>query len=563
MKKPTLRWLWWIAATLSAATLAAWFSLGAVFTNQNEALYDMQLESWLYAPNNEVVIIAIDDGSMLELGQWPWPRNLHAKLLDRLTEAGVRGVALDLFFSEPDRSGKSHDTELAEAMVRNGHTTLPVTAVTLSQHAPPIESLPTPLIASAAATLGHTDVEVDSDGVIRGLWLEAGLGDPLWRALGLALIGQAPELEPNPLPGLRNPDRMFASPYLWSRDHYVRIHYAGPPGTFPQVSYVDVLEGRVPAELLRGRWVVIGVTATGVGTQRYLTPMSSQSMTGAEYHANIIEMLLHDKAIVPLSMKVQIALTILLVLVTVWIMLLPSGPQPWLTAVAACLITLGGSILLLRFANLWFPPMEVVGSVALACLLWVMMRLRHWQRQAHMDALTNLANRRRFDHMLLQEISSARRNQFPLSLALIDIDYFKAYNDTQGHRAGDRVLHQVAELIASHARRPRDVAARFGGDEFAMILPDTPAAGAISVAEDLIDAVRALSIPHGGELTGHNITITIGLYTCIPGPHTHPRNIFDGADAALYQAKAEGRDRYCADSDTRRSHATGHNASAT
>ncbi|MEG1681978.1 MAG: diguanylate cyclase, partial [Stenotrophomonas sp.] len=99
-----------------------------------------------------------------------------------------------------------------------------------------------PVIAQAAAALAHTDVEVDGDGVARGVYLKAGIGSPHWLALGAALAGIK-----DPLPGMVDTPTRASSPYQWHRDHYVQLRYAGPPGSFPQMSYVDVLEGRIPA----------------------------------------------------------------------------------------------------------------------------------------------------------------------------------------------------------------------------------------------------------------------------------------------------------------------------
>ncbi|SFK29193.1 CHASE2 domain-containing protein [Lysobacter sp. cf310] len=535
-----------IVAAFAAAGLAALISVSGTFWWLDDAFYDQHLAAWTYPPDDDVIVVAVDDQSLSELGQWPWPRDLHAQLLDRLHRAGVRGVALDLVFAEPDRSGEAHDVALAEALRRNGRVALPVIAAAPSQNGPPVEVLPTPVLAAAAATLGHTDIELDAEGTARGIYLRAGLGEARWPALALATIGLDPEYARRQLPGLRRPSSEGGSPYQWTRDHYVRIRYAGPPGSFAQVSYADVISGRVPVELLRGRWVVVGVTAAGLAPP-FLTPMSDElRMPGAEYQANVMEMLLHGRAIVPLAPRWAAALTAAVVLVVVLCILVPGFPRPLLLASAAAVATLAASIALLRMGNLWFPPATAIVAIALAYLAWMIGHLRHWRRQAHLDTLTRLANRRRFDHVLERELASARRTRAPLTLALIDVDHFKAYNDAEGHRAGDKVLRQVAHIIAAHARRPRDLAARFGGDEFAIVLPDTAADGAALVAEALLADMRALNLRHGDALGGAKVSISIGLHTCVPGNHTRERTLFDAADAALYRAKENGRDGYAA-----------------
>jgi diguanylate cyclase (GGDEF)-like protein len=133
------------------------------------------------------------------------------------------------------------------------------------------------------------------------------------------------------------------------------------------------------------------------------------------------------------------------------------------------------SWLLLRTGDLWWAPATAMLGVLLVLLAWATWRISAWHRQANRDALTGLGNRLRFEQSLQQECDAARRNGKPLSLALIDVDHFKRHNDRHGHQVGDRVLRDVARLIGAHARRPRDMAARYGGDEFALVLPDTPA----------------------------------------------------------------------------------------
>lgn len=530
-------------AAVCAAGLAALLTVSGATWRLDEFLYDLHLSHWAYPPDDDVVIVAIDDRSLNELGQWPWPRDIHAQMLDRLGYAGVRGVALDLVLAEADRSGGEHDRALATAMRRLGRVALPVTTAPLRQNGPPVEVLPTPVIATAATTLGHTDIELDAEGTTRGMYLKAGLGESRWPALGLALIGLEPGQVPAKLPGLRRPRQAHGSPYQWIRDNYVRIRFAGPPGTFGQVSYSDVLNGQVPGELLQGRWVVIGVTATGL-VPRYLTPMSDEvRMHGAEYQANVIEMLLHDRAIVPLRPLWQALLAAAMLLAVVGVMLHSRFQRPALLTASAALLTACGSVALLRLGNVWFPPATTIVMIALAYLAWLIGHLRHWRREANLDTLTQLGNRRRFDHVLQRELASARRTRAPLSLALIDVDFFKSYNDSIGHRAGDRLLQKIAEIIASHARRPRDLAARFGGDEFAVILPDTHVEGAARVADAILADMRKLDARYGEGQQNQRVSLSIGLYTCVPGVHTHARTLFDSADAALYRAKENGRDR--------------------
>lgn len=538
MKPLALSWPQRLALSALVGGLAAIASHFQWFWQQDEAVYDAYVGAWDYPPDPRLLIVAIDDNSLQQIGQWPWPRSTHARLLDRLTEAGSARVVLDLMLSEPDRQDAAQDAELAAAIRRNGKVVLPVLAAPASGPNMAEELLPIPLIAANASTLGHSDVEVDADGVARGLYLTAGIGSPHWPALGLALADAR-----GPLPGLRDPDPGQSSPYQWRRDHYVRVRYAGPPERFPQVSYVDLLNGDVDPALLRGRLILVGMTASGIAP-RLLTPTTRERwMSGSEYQANVASMLLTDKVITLPPTLWRDLLSGLLVALCCLGLSLPRASASALLALPSTLLL---SFVLLRAGNLWFAPAAALtGMLAVICA-WVLWRISAWRRQANSDALTGLGNRLRFEQTLQQEHDAGRRSGRPLSLVLIDVDHFKHHNDVYGHQAGDTVLRLIASEIGAHARRPRDMAARFGGDEFALILPDTAADGAVQVIEDLLARVRLLEVP-GAQGERIHITLTVGVYTRVPAARSEPRHFFEGADAALYKAKAAGRNGYMAD----------------
>ena len=161
------------------------------------------------------------------------------------------------------------------------------------------------------------------------------------------------------------------------------------------------------------------------------------------------------------------------------------------------------------------------------------------------DALTGLANRRRFDQCLTIEWRRGMRERKPLSLLLIDADVFKAYNDAYGHLRGDNCLKQITEAIQSVVLRPGDLVARFGGEEFAVILPNTCAPGALQLAQDICAMMRNRQLPHTGNPAGI-VTVSAGSATLIPQLGQPAAALVDSADQALYQAKRSGRNRACA-----------------
>ncbi|MBA4176709.1 MAG: hypothetical protein C0505_09125 [Leptothrix sp. (in: Bacteria)] len=160
------------------------------------------------------------------------------------------------------------------------------------------------------------------------------------------------------------------------------------------------------------------------------------------------------------------------------------------------------------------------------------------------DALTGLANRRHFDRRLAEECARAARHGLPLALLMFDVDYFKRYNDCHGHPAGDATLRRVAELLRSTARRPTDVVARIGGEEFAMLLLHPAAGEAQTQADRCLSAMDAAMLPHGDSPVAGHVTLSIGgvqVGQAEAGLDTE--HLWAGADAALYQAKRAGRRR--------------------
>jgi len=162
------------------------------------------------------------------------------------------------------------------------------------------------------------------------------------------------------------------------------------------------------------------------------------------------------------------------------------------------------------------------------------------------DGLTGLGNRRAFDEMLDRSWRQTLRSGSQMALLLLDVDYFKQFNDSYGHQAGDDCLRALAEAIRSFARRPTDLACRYGGEEFALILGDTGAEAALSLAQDIRSAVLALRIPHGIAPGGEHVTVSVGVAMAVArigGSIRMPESLLQAADHALYKAKAKGRNR--------------------
>ncbi|MCW6034923.1 diguanylate cyclase [Spirulina subsalsa FACHB-351] len=165
------------------------------------------------------------------------------------------------------------------------------------------------------------------------------------------------------------------------------------------------------------------------------------------------------------------------------------------------------------------------------------------QQLATLDSLTQVGNRRCFDEALPQEWEKMALSQAYLSLVLVDVDFFKAYNDTYGHPAGDECLRTVAQTLRTAVKRSTDLVTRYGGEEFAILLPHTDANGAVQVAGEILSRVRKLKIPHCQSKVSNHITVSVGIITTIPHPGLSYEDFVKRGDQALYEAKHQGRDR--------------------
>lgn len=532
-----LSWSRRIALAVVVGLLAAALSHGQVLWKPDEALYDRWVGHWSYAPDPRLLIIAIDAASVKKLGPLPWPRATHARLLDRLTEASSTRVAMDLLLSDPDPDA-SQDAELSAAIRRHGQVVLPVVALPTQRPGVSEELLPIPMIAANATTLGHSDVEVDPDGISRSLYLTAGVGSPHWPALGAALAARR-----GLLPGRLDPGPDDASPWQWRRNHLVRVRFAGPARTLPQLSYVDVLDGRVDRTVLRGRLVMVGVT-TPAEAPLLLTPSAPvRGLSGSEYQANVAAMLLDNKVIRLTPVWAQTLLSGMLAALFGLLLTLPRARVAALVAIPSVLL---GSFLLLRLGYVWFAPMALAASMGAVLAGWLGWCALHWRRFIHIDPVTRLGTRRRFDHHLEEEHGAAQRLQRPLSVVLVELDNFNALVDLHGLNAGNAALRAIASQLTAHARRPHDISARLGTDRFALLLPETNGDGTLQVVEDLIARVRGLNVPiQLGQTTP--VTVSVGVYVRVPDAGSTPKAIMQGAEAALQRARASGQDGYATD----------------
>ncbi len=278
-----------IAVVLAA--LAALLAASGATWRADRWLYDTALAALPRPVAPDIIIVAIDDASIAAIGRWPWPRTVHATLLDRLAQARPRAVALDLVLSEPDRD-PAQDRWLALALDRLAAAAVPVVMPVpwARSGSGPLVALPPTALLGARVRLGAAEPAVDDDGVLRHLFLRAGPPAAPYPQLALALLeAGGGQLHPALRPEWAGP---AAGGTGWRRDGRLLLRFAGPPGSVQQLSYLAVLQGRVPPEALAGRTVLIGMTAQGLG-DTLATPVNAgqRAMSGVEVLAQSLHLL--------------------------------------------------------------------------------------------------------------------------------------------------------------------------------------------------------------------------------------------------------------------------------
>ncbi|PRA26963.1 CHASE2 domain-containing protein [Pseudomonas poae] len=349
-------WLW---IGLLLLPITAYLSLSSGLA-LNNVLYDNLRRLTPLSVDPRILLVTIDDPSLKKLGPWPWPRSLHADLIDRLSAGQPAAILFDVIFSEP--GDPANDKRLGDAVCNAGNVLLPLVREGTASYGQPL-----PLLKCAKG-VGHINVEADSDGVVRRLYMREGPADAT--APQLAWLAYEMTGEPSPMPG----EALKSASRKWHREHAIRIPFIGPHSRFPSVSYASVLHGEVPPGLLRERLILVGATESGMG-DRFVTPLSSTAGTtaGVDIQANILNGLLQGRSIVDLPGWLAAVMATSLVALLLGLLLYRPRYALWMTLGCmgmAVLVSLG----LLRLGHWWSPAACLIGLL-LSYLIWNWRRL--------------------------------------------------------------------------------------------------------------------------------------------------------------------------------------------
>lgn len=352
----------WLAVAAVASLIVAAAAVTGAFVRADNLIYDGLMAMRPLRPDPRVVIVAIDDRSLAEIGRWPWDRATHARLLERLAAARPRAVIYDVLFQEPT----DQDAELAAAIAKVP-TVLPVLTQAPGPDGAPFAVIPpAPVLAGAAAGLGQVNVRYDADGLLRRVHLRDG-GPGHW-------------IDHLALKGFR-----ILAPHAPQPPDALLTPFAGPPGAFPTIAFASVIKGEVPDQAFRDRIVLVGATAAGLG-DRFPTPVSGHNadLSGVEFQANIVSALLQGREIRPAPVWLD-ALFSLAALWTLLIAVLRLSPRAAMAAGAGIgLAVLAVSAGLLLGPGLWVPPVPALAGLVLVYPLW------GWRRLAAASAFLGL-----------------------------------------------------------------------------------------------------------------------------------------------------------------------------
>lgn len=336
-------------------------------------LFDLGQRLRWHSVHEDVLIVAIDQDSLDQIGRWPWPREVHSNLLSVICAEHPRAIGFDIAFAEPS-AHTTADSKLANAIAGCANVALPLLIESARVGGPVLETPPIPALRGAAAGLGRVGVRLDEDGLARSVDLREGVGQPSWPLLAQELLRIAYPATPQ-FSRLAPFHASVSAAQLMRQDTRL-IDFVGPPGTVSHISYAQVLEGRFPRGFFNSKIVLIGTTATGLGDV-LSTPASglAQPMPGVEIQANILLGLRHGRLIEPVSPILVHGLSALLALIPLlWLpRLMP------LSAMLATVLWVSTLVLTLSalpvYAQYWFGPSGAVIAGLCAFPLWSWQRL--------------------------------------------------------------------------------------------------------------------------------------------------------------------------------------------
>ena len=538
-------------------------------------------------PNKDIVVLAIDDASLETLwekyGEWPIPRNVYGDLINYLEQKKPQAILFDLMFIKSIRATEGADKYLIDTMNKYPN----VYASMNFDNQPTDVRIPIDLPARLALNIdnqskvdlkskynfincrpildglingkvkiGMTNVMRSSDGIIRNVAPVMVYKDKYYPYLtfkaGADYLAQ--KNETSFVINSNSNLETFGTNIPLTKEGDAILNWYGPSGThtiIPMYKVIKDMENGGKQNItnfdFKDKIIIIGTTATSLHDTKSV-PVQEGVYPGVEVHATFFNNMLDNNFIQKTSSIVDILILAgVVVIVGAIVMLSTSTVFAFLSTTLFAIAYLFISYYAMELYNLWIPivlpVIAIMAAFALSFLAKYLMKARDFEYQyklATIDGLTELYNHRYFQDTLRKQIDIARRYNQPFSLIIIDIDFFKKFNDTYGHQAGDAVLRQVAKILKNNSRAT-DYVCRYGGEEMTIILPNTSAEDALFNANRICKAVADTPF-HLTPVDKVNVTISLGVST-FPDNAQTPQDLIEWADKGLYYAKEHGRNQ--------------------
>ena len=532
--------------------------------------------------NKDIVIVAIDDATyeyiLDNYGEWPLPRDVYAKVINYLEHQNPRIIAFDLMFVKSLKSKNEADKALIDAFEKydNVFTSMNFDNQPEDLRTPP--TLPQKIsinvknnssvdfsnltftncrtilegILNVSSNIGIINVSRSDDGVLRKMPLVVKYKDNYYPQLalkvGLSYLGDtSSEFEIDKKSNFIIGDRKI---YL-DKDGSAILNWYGPAGTYtyiPMYQLIKAINGE-KTELdydFSNKIIYFGTTAASLFDIK--TVPTGKIYPGVEVQATYVNNIIDNNFIKKVDRGYTIALSILLALLIASVVTrVSSAFAASMMSLSTYLIYLLIAYYALRFEMLWleviYPLIFSIASFTCAYIIKYLIKSRDFEQQyklATTDGLTELYNHRYFQEQMRMQVEQSKRYNNNFSLIIIDIDFFKKFNDTFGHQSGDAVLRQVAQTLKRNVRAT-DIVCRYGGEEMSIILPNTSKDEAQSTAEKICQRVasRKFKLAQDKET---NVTISLGVST-FPNDGDTASKVIDAADKRLYNAKHNGRNQ--------------------
>ena len=535
------------------------------------------------AVSDKIVIVAIDDATyeyiLDRYGEWPLPRDVYARLVDYIEKQNPQSIAFDLMFVKSMKSNPNADKMLVDMMKKYDNVFV---SMNLDDQSPDLRTppeLPDTIsikidnkssnvnfdaqtytncrtiiedILKNSSNIGMINVTRADDGILRKMPALVKYQDKFYPQLGLKVGMDYLNLKTDKLEIDTNSNLILGDRKIYlDEDGSAILNWYGPQETYeyiPMFKLIQVVNGKhsVQGFDFKDKIVYFGTTASSLFDIK--TVPSSKIYPGVEVQATYVNNIIDNNFIRRLDKSFTVFFGVLLAIITICIVMNEgSAFVGSLAAFSVYLLYVFAAYYAMKYFNLWidiiYPLLLAIVTFISAYIVKYLIKSRDFEQQyvlATTDGLTDLYNHRYFQEQMRMMIEASKRYETSFSLIILDIDFFKMFNDTFGHQAGDAVLRQVAQTLKKNIRST-DIACRYGGEEMSIILPKTDHEIAIFTANKICARVssKQFKLPNGRETS---VTISLGVST-FPVDGTTPEELIEAADKRLYHAKHNGRNQ--------------------